>query len=47
MPEFRIADDLTGDLAGISSYHFMKEKVQYRISYIIDEVQKIIYLNDR
>ena len=38
-----IADDLTGELSGISSYHFKKEKVEYRISYIIDEVQKIVY----
>ena len=39
-----IANDLTGDLAGIRSYHFKKEKVQYRISYIIDEIQKIVYI---
>jgi len=38
-----IADDLTGDLEGISSYHFKKETVQYRISYIIYEEQKIVY----
>ena len=37
-----IADDLTGGLAGIRSYHFKKEKVQYRIAYIIDDAQKII-----
>ena len=36
-------DDLTGDLSGICSYHFKKEKVEYRISYIIDELQKIVY----
>lgn len=39
-----VADDLTGDLTGIRSYHFKKEKVQYRISYVIDDVQKIIYI---
>jgi len=39
-----IADELTGDLAGISSYHFKKGKVQYRISYIVDEEQKIVYI---
>ena len=39
-----IANDLAGDLAGIRSYHFKKDKVQYRISYIIDEVQKIVYI---
>jgi addiction module RelE/StbE family toxin len=38
------ADDLTGDLSGIWSYHFKKDKVQYRISYIINEVQKIVYI---
>ena len=39
-----VADALTGDLAGIRSYHFKKEKVQYRISYVIDDVEKIIYI---
>ena len=29
-----LADDLIGDLTGISSYHFKKAKVEYRISYI-------------
>jgi addiction module RelE/StbE family toxin len=39
-----IADELKGDLAGIRSYHFKKDKVQYRISYIIDEAQRIVYI---
>jgi len=39
-----IADELTGDLAGIRSYHFKKDRVQYRISYIIDETQEIVYI---
>jgi len=39
-----LADELTGDLAGIRSYHFKKGKVQYRISYIVDEEQKIVYI---
>jgi len=39
-----IAGELTGDLAGISSYHFKKGKVQYRISYIVDEEHKIVYI---
>ena len=38
------ADDLTGDLAGINSYHFKKGEVSYRISYIIDEAQKIVHI---
>ncbi|MDY6861736.1 MAG: type II toxin-antitoxin system mRNA interferase toxin, RelE/StbE family [Thermodesulfobacteriota bacterium] len=39
-----IADELTGDLKGIFSYHFKKNKVQYRVSYIIDNAQKIVYI---
>ena len=39
-----IADELKGDLAGIRSYHFKKDKVQYRISYIIYETQRIVYI---
>jgi len=35
-----VADDLSGDLEGISSYHFKKGKVQYRISYIVDEEKR-------
>ena len=37
-----IGDELTGDLAGIRSYHLKKDKIQYRISYIIDETQEIV-----
>ena len=37
-----IGDELTGDLAGIRSYHLKKDRVQYRISYIIDETQEIV-----
>lgn len=37
-----IGDELTGDLAGIRSYHFKKDRVQYRISYIIDETKEIV-----
>ena len=37
-----IGDELTGDLTGIRSYHFKKDRVQYRISYIIDETKEII-----
>ena len=39
-----VADDLSGDLEGISSYHFKKGKVQYRISYIVDEEKKVVYI---
>ncbi len=39
-----VADDLSGDLVGISSYHFKKGKIQYRISYIVDEEKKVVYI---
>ena len=39
-----VAGDLSGDLAGISSYHFKKGKVQYRISYIVAEEAKVVYI---
>ena len=39
-----LADDLTGDLAGIRSYHFKKGKVEYRISYIVDKEQKLVHI---
>jgi len=39
-----IADELKGDLVGIRSYHFKKDKVQYRISYIIDEAQRVVHI---
>ena len=39
-----VADDLSGDLAGITSYHFKKGKVQYRISYIVDDKKKVVYI---
>ena len=39
-----LADELTGDLEGIISYHFKKGKVEYRISYIVDEEQKIVHI---
>jgi len=43
-----VVDDLSGNLAGISSYHFKKGKVQYRISYIVDEEKKGgLHINDR
>ena len=39
-----LADELTGDFEGISSYHFKKGKVEYRISYIVDEEQKSVHI---
>ena len=35
---------LKGDLADIYSYHFIKNRVDYRIAYIIDEPNSIIYI---
>lgn len=37
------SEELTGDLAGIYSYHFRKNKIEYRASYFIDFSKKIIY----
>jgi len=37
-------EELAGDLAGIYSYHFNKNKVQYRISYIVEEIGEIIFI---
>ena len=35
---------VTGNLAGIYSYHFKKAKVDYRICYFINEQQKVVYI---
>lgn len=35
-------EELTGPLAGIRSYHFSIERVQYRIAYSINENEHII-----
>ena len=37
------ADLLTGSLAGIYSYHFKMNRIDYRICYIIDEKEKTVY----
>jgi addiction module RelE/StbE family toxin len=37
------AEQLYGNLAGVWSYHFRKNNVDYRISYSIDETQKAVY----
>lgn len=36
-------EKLHGDLEGVSSYHFRKNKVDYRIAYSIEEVKKVVY----
>ncbi|MBZ0154722.1 MAG: type II toxin-antitoxin system RelE/ParE family toxin [Alphaproteobacteria bacterium] len=35
---------LRGELSGIFSYHFRKNKIDYRIAYTVDEARKIIYV---
>jgi len=39
-----IHEKLHGDLEGILSYHFRKNKVDYRIAYSIDESKKVVYI---
>jgi addiction module RelE/StbE family toxin len=35
---------LFGDLEGIFSYHFKKNKVDYRIAYAVEENKSIVYI---
>lgn len=37
-------DSLSGDFAGIYSFHFRKNNVDYRICYLIDLVEKIVFI---
>jgi addiction module RelE/StbE family toxin len=37
-------DILYGDLSGVCSYHFRKNKVEYRISYMVDESSKTVFV---
>ncbi|MBC8386007.1 MAG: type II toxin-antitoxin system RelE/ParE family toxin [Candidatus Cloacimonetes bacterium] len=39
-----VCDQLSGDLSGIYSYHFKFNRIQYRISYIIEEYEKSVYI---
>jgi addiction module RelE/StbE family toxin len=36
-------ETLHGDLEGVVSYHFRKNKVEYRIAYSVDETEQIVY----
>lgn len=38
------SEELKGDLAGVKSYHFKQNNVNYRISYLICDTEKIIYI---
>ncbi len=35
---------LYGDLEGVFSYHFRKNKVDYRIAYTVDNEKKIVHI---
>ena len=35
---------LTGNFSGVYSYHFKKNKVEYRICYMIDNNKKVVYI---
>ncbi len=37
-------DKLHGDLEGVLSYHFRKNKVDYRIAYSVEEDKRIVYI---
>ena len=37
-------DSLSGIFTGIYSYHFKKNKVEYRICYLINSEKKIVYI---
>ena len=39
----QISEQLSGNLSGIYSYHFKHTGNNYRISYLIDEDEKIVY----
>lgn len=39
-----IYEKLHEELEGILSYHFRKNKVDYRIAYLIDESKKVVYI---
>lgn len=39
-----IRECLYGDLEGVFSYNFRKNKVDYRIAYTVDDERKIVYI---
>ncbi len=43
LQEPHAGDKLHGDLEGLLSYHFIKNRVDYRIAYTIEEDKKLIY----
>ena len=38
------SEKLHGNLEGFFSYHFRKNKIDYRIAYAVDEGKKIVYI---
>lgn len=38
------SEELHGDLEGVLSCHFKKNKVEYRIAYSVEEDKRIIYI---
>lgn len=44
LEEPEIGIELVGDLNGIRSFHFFYSKQQYRIAYIVNEDEKIIFI---
>ncbi|MBI4619586.1 MAG: type II toxin-antitoxin system RelE/ParE family toxin [Desulfobacterales bacterium] len=44
MHEPSIWGRLHGDLEGVFSYHFRKNRVDYRAAYTIEEAEKIVYI---
>ncbi len=39
-----IGESLVGDLQGVHSYHFKEAGQQYRIAYIVDEVEQTVFI---
>ena len=41
--EPHMGQELHGELEGISTFHFRKNKVDYRIAYSINEAKRVVY----
>lgn len=39
-----VGEELYGDLRGVFSYHFRKNKVDYRIAYTVEKTAKVVYV---
>jgi len=38
-----MGEELHGELKGISTFHFKKNRVDYRIAYSLDEAKEVVY----